>query len=156
MSTPAESGEPCLSVHDDCPAHEAGVVDQGIGDHNDAAAPLHQVRPLSAFVKAADGSVIGGAVGRTWGRCCELQQLWVHEAWRRRGLGSRLLRAFEARAAQRGCTTFYLETWSFQAPGLYQALGYVVQHTLTGYGPGLARHVMVKLGHQPGAALPPS
>lgn len=148
--------EPTLSVHDDAPVAEAEVVDRGLGDHNAAAAPLHQVQALSAFLKDSDGTVIGGAIGRTWGVCCELQQLWVHEHWRRRGLGLRLLQAFEDRAAQRGCHTFYLETWSFQAPGLYQAAGYEPRHTLEGFGPGLAKHLMVKRRVQADGVLPPS
>ena len=32
----------------------------------------------------------------------------------------------QALAAQRGCTVFYLETFSFQAPALYRRLGYEV------------------------------
>ena len=94
------------------------------GGSNESAAPLHEVVPLSCFVHAAEGSIVGGAVGRTWGACCELQQLWVAPSHRCQGLGSLLVRRFEERAEYRGCRTFYLETFSFQAPTLYQSLGY--------------------------------
>lgn len=133
-----------ISTHDDAQPEASAVVDRGLGDANDAAAPLHEVRPLRCFARDADGRVVGGAVGRTWGACCELQQLWVDPARRRQGLGAALVRAFEARAAARGCTDAYLETFDFQAPRLYAALGYSVAHTLDVYPHGIARHLMVK------------
>ena len=135
-----------LTLHEDggVPAADALIVDAGLGVANEAAAPLHQVRRLASFARASDGTVIGGAIGRTWGRCCELQQLWVEPTWRRQGLGARLVRAFEALAQQRGCRTYYLETFSFQAPRLYEALGYRTQLAIDGFAPGISKFVMVR------------
>lgn len=133
-----------LSVHDDLPPAEAALVDQGLGDANDAAAPLHEVQPLSCFARDEAGTVIGGAVGRTWGPCCELQQLWVHADARRQGIGASLVRAFEARARERGCNIFYLETYNFQAPGFYRSLGYETAYEHRVYPHGIFRCVMVK------------
>jgi ribosomal protein S18 acetylase RimI-like enzyme len=83
-------------------------------------------------------------VGRRWGTCCELQQLWVQPALRRNGLGAALVRAFEAHARGHGCSRFYLETFSFQAPSLYRALGYEVAHELALYPHGIVKFLMVK------------
>lgn len=131
-------------VHDEVPDAEGRVIDWGLGDSNDEAAPLHEVGRLSCFARLASGAVVGGAVGRTWGTCGELQQLWVEPGHRRSGVGSRLVRLFEARAAKRGCTLFYLETFSFQAPAFYRSLGYEVANELRGYPHGIARYVMVR------------
>jgi GNAT superfamily N-acetyltransferase len=109
-----------LTVHDAPDVADARVVDQGLDDHNNA-----------------------NAVGRTWGACAELQQLWVRSELRRQGLGARLVRAFEQRAAQRGCVRVYLTTFTFQAPRLYASLGYEMHHTIEGFGPGIAKHLMV-------------
>jgi ribosomal protein S18 acetylase RimI-like enzyme len=133
-----------LSVHDELPREFSCVVDTGLGESNGLAAPLHEVQPLSAFARLTTGEVIGGAIGRTWGACCELQQLWVNPQHRRRGLGARLVREFEARAEARGCTTFYLETFSFQSPSLYRSLGYEVALELEGFSPGVVRYTMVR------------
>jgi ribosomal protein S18 acetylase RimI-like enzyme len=133
-----------LTVHDEGLSECAQVVDAGLGEANEAAAPLHEVQPLSAFARLPGGEVVGGAIGRSWGRCCELQQLWVHPAHRRRGIGSQLLRAFEARAEARGCRSFYLETFSFQAPGLYRSLGYEVVLELAGFSPGIVKYTMLR------------
>ena len=133
-----------FTLHDDVPAVEGELVDDGLGNSNAAAAPMHEVRALSAFARTSSGAVIGGAIGRTWGECCELQQLWVDPAWRRQGIGSALVHAFEARARAHGCSSFYLETFSFQAPSLYRSLGYEVGHELHGFAPGIVKYLMVR------------
>jgi len=130
-------------VHDELPP-EARIVDEGLGAANDQAAPLHEVRPLSCFARAASTLVIGGAVGRTWGRCGELQQLWVEPRYRRRGIATRLVQEFEARAQARGCRVFYLETFNFQAPQLYHALGYQVRYEHAVYPYGIVKYIMVR------------
>lgn len=142
-----EAADIALTLHDELPP-EAELIDAGLGAANEAAAPLHEVQRLACLARAAAGTVVGGAVGRTWGECCELQQLWVEPSHRRCGLGARLVRAFEDRAQQRGCRTFYLETFSFQAPRLYRSLGYEVRLEIPGFGAGITKYSMVKfIGH---------
>ncbi|MEQ1686218.1 MAG: GNAT family N-acetyltransferase [Burkholderiaceae bacterium] len=136
--------KPTITVHDALPEAEAALVDDGLDTSNAAAAPLHDVRPLACFARLPDGAVVGGAIGRTWGTCCELQQLWVEPARRRQGLGADLVKAFEAHAAARGCTAYYLETFSFQAPSLYRSLGYEVALALEGFAPGIVKYMMVR------------
>lgn len=138
------SGTLAYDLHDGTlPADAAAIVDEGLGAHNEAAAPLHEVRALGCFVRDAEGRVIGGAVGRRWGEAAELQQLWVHPAQRGRGLGAELVHRFEAAAAAQGCRFFYLETFSFQAPALYRALGYTTVAT-TPFPHGIVKHLMHK------------
>jgi GNAT superfamily N-acetyltransferase len=132
------------SLHDSpLPAAAVAAVDAGLGASNEAAAPLHQVQPLACFVHDTQGKPAGGAVGRTWGECAELQQLWVEPAWRRQGIGAELLRRFEARAAERGCRRVYLETFSFQAPALYRRLGYQTLASISGFAPGTTKFWML-------------
>jgi GNAT superfamily N-acetyltransferase len=133
-----------LSVHDGHPAAETTIVDRGLGEANVAAAPLHEVEPLSCFARDDSGQVIGGAVGRRWGPCCELHKLWVEPSHRRSGVASELVRAFEAHARSHGCSTFYLETFSFQAPQLYRSLGYRVAYEHRVYPHGIVKLIMVK------------
>lgn len=127
-----------IRIHDELPP-EATAIDAGIGAANDAAAPLHEVRPLACIAHGATGQVLGGAVGRRWGGCCELQQLWVDAAQRRLGVGSQLMQAFEAAARAHGCTQVFLETFSFQAPQFYRRRGYLVAWEQTGYPHGIVR-----------------
>lgn len=120
------------------------AVDTGLDAHNASFAPLGRVRPLACAVHSGEGELLGGAVGRTWGACVELQQLWVQDAWRGQGLATGLVQRFEARAQERGCRLAYLETFSFQAPGFYQRLGYTGACRLEGFGEGIYKLLMTK------------
>lgn len=130
---------------DEAPEALLRAVDDGLTQHNAAAAPLDEVRPLSCFLRSPEGAVLGGAVGRTWGACAELLQLWVSPAQRGHGLGSQLLRAFEADARARGCHVFYLDTFSFQAPAFYRRHGYHAAVEITGYHGDIRKCLMQRL-----------
>lgn len=130
------------STTDAPPEDRLLTVDAGLEQHNYAVAPLAEVRQLAAFATDDSGTVVGGAVGRTWGRCCELLQLWVAPELRSGGVGSRLLRNFEAHARSRGCTTFYLTTLSYQAPEFYRKHGYAVLAQIDGYPEGIVKFLM--------------
>jgi len=132
-----------LTVHDAPDADEVRIVERGLDAANDALRAFDDVRPLACFVRDHAGAVLGGAVGRWWGECAELQQLWVRPTLRRQGWGAQLVRAFERRAAELGCRRVYLETFSFQAAALYRSLGYETRHRISGYAPGVHKHWMV-------------
>jgi N-acetylglutamate synthase-like GNAT family acetyltransferase len=79
-----------------------------------------------------------------WGQCCELQQLWVEASYRRRGIRTQLIQAFETRAREHGCSTFYLATFNFQTPHLYGLLGYTIAYEHKVYPHGIIKYIMVK------------
>ena len=126
------------------PPDAAAAVDRGLGEANAAAAPLHEVAPLACIARDGDGHVIGGAVGRRWGECAELQQLWVQEESRRRGVGSALVREFLSRARAHGCNVVFVETFSFQAPRLYRSVGFRVAYENKLYPHGIVKFHMVR------------
>jgi ribosomal protein S18 acetylase RimI-like enzyme len=111
---------------------------------NQRNVPMQEIKSLGCFAKRHTGEVVGGAVGRTWGFCCELRQLWIAEEYRHRGIATRLVALLEERAGSRGCHTFYLETFSFQAPELYHSLGYVVKLEVKGFPNEITKFTMTK------------
>lgn len=133
-----------ISNHDSWP-EETTAVDRGLEASNALAAPLHEVQRIACIAKSSTGEVIGGALGRWWGQGCELQELWVHPEHRRAGLGRKLLVAFESLAAHRGCSSVYLETFSFQSPSLYFALGYTSQYRRDGFPHGIVKYHLLKV-----------
>jgi ribosomal protein S18 acetylase RimI-like enzyme len=139
------SDEVKFRIYDELPSEAAAVVDAGLDAANHLAAPLDQVRRLAVFAQSPSGQVVGGAIGRTWGSCCELQQLWVQEDLRRQGVGTQLVRQFEQRAIERGCRTIYLETYSFQSPLFYQSLGYHIALELPGHAADISKYIMIRL-----------
>jgi ribosomal protein S18 acetylase RimI-like enzyme len=66
----------------------------------------------------------------------DIDNLWLHEYFRRQGLGSRLLATAEKEARQRGCRRAMLKTFSFQARTFYEKNGYRVTGRLDDYPPG--------------------
>jgi ribosomal protein S18 acetylase RimI-like enzyme len=132
------------SLHDD--THPAGLaaVDNGLDEYNQAIGHTHEVRRLGVFATDGAGHIAGGAVGRTWGRCCELQQLWVDYPHRKHGIGRELMRQFEAEATRRGCGLCYLDTFDFQAPEFYRKIGYHTVLEIEGFGNGFRKYAMHK------------
>ncbi|NND99522.1 MAG: GNAT family N-acetyltransferase [Pirellulaceae bacterium] len=119
-------------------------IDTGIEQHNLAVPEIRNVRPIAIIGRADDGQLKGGAVGRSWGLCCELQQLWVTAEARSQGLGTELMSRFEREAKQRGCELIYLETFTFQAPGFYQHRGYRVALEIQGFANGITKYTLQK------------
>lgn len=123
---------------------DAAWVDEQLDRFNVASAPLDQVRPLRVILTGPDGHRLGGAVGRSWGACCELQQIAVDPAARGLGVGTAVMAAFEAQARARGCRLAYLDTFSFQAAPFYERLGYERVLSIEGFAPGIAKHTYLK------------
>lgn len=125
-------------------ASEADIeaVDAGLHLYNLKAADLAAVQPLFCFARDASGTVIGGLRARRWGSAWEVQQLWVDARHRRRGIASELLRRVERAARERGGTLIYLDTFSFQAPALYERNGYEVACRFEGFPDGIVKYVM--------------
>jgi 8-oxo-dGTP pyrophosphatase MutT (NUDIX family) len=67
---------------------------------------------------------MAGLVASTYAGWLFVADLWVHADFRRRGIGSRLLAEAERRAAERGCHSAMLDTFSFQGPAFYPRFGY--------------------------------
>ena len=134
-----------FSSFDEPPEASVLAVDQGLDEYNVSVAPVVDVKTLASFAMDESGRTIGGAVGRTWGRCCELLQLWVDPTHRSAGVGSRLLREFEAHAARRGCDIYYLTTLSFQAPLFYRKHGYTSLAEIPGHPNGIIKYWMQKI-----------
>ena len=101
-------------------------------------------KALCVFARDADGSIVGGVTGRTYWQYLDIKFLWVHEQHRKEGLGSKIMLAAETEARRRGCTGAFLDTFSFQARGFYERLGYTEFGRLSGFSGKHERHFMQK------------
>lgn len=125
------------------------LLDERIYEFNVQRTGLRDGKAFAGALRDESGDVIAAISGHTWGGCCHVVRLWVHELQRRRGLGRSLLRSVEEEAIRRGCAQVLVLTHSFQAPDFYERLGYVRQASIPDYPKGHAQHVYLKrLGSQ--------
>lgn len=91
--------------------------------------------------READGSVVGGIRALVVFYWLRVEVLWVDEAARGKGIGSRLLAEAERLAREMGARNAALETFEWQAPRFYQKHGYEEVARLEGY----AKHFYLAL-----------
>jgi ribosomal protein S18 acetylase RimI-like enzyme len=128
-------------------------LDDRIDEENMARTAIRDARLLAIFRRDDQNVIVAGLYGWTWGRCCEVKTLWVHERWRKRGLGTRLMAAAEDEARRRGATQMVLSTHSFQAPALYRRLGFELVGRIEEYPVGHQSLLFRKRLHGVGATF---
>jgi uncharacterized protein (DUF924 family)/GNAT superfamily N-acetyltransferase len=126
------------------------IIDQLVA-YNLAETGISTYYPVGFFLKSPRGEWLGGLMGEIWGGWLHVKFLWVDWSARSRGNGTRLLRAAEDYAVERGCIASTLETHSFQARPFYEKCGYEVFGILEHYPPGHSKFFLRKW-----LALPPS
>ena len=123
---------------------ECGYVRASLTAFNDAEVGSDGHTPLNLVERDDDGNVIAGLLGGTYWGWMYVDILWVDEKFRRRGIGSHLLKAAEAEALRRGCHHVHLDTMSWQAPGFYQKHGYTVIGELPDIPAGHSKILLMK------------
>jgi GNAT superfamily N-acetyltransferase len=119
----------------DAPEIEAFLAER-IYEFNAAATGYHDGKSFSATQRDESGVIQAGISGYTWGGCCYITNLWVHDPKRRQGVGSLLLHAAEVHAKTKGCVIMLLSSHSFQAPSFYQRMGFTEQAVVVDHPPG--------------------
>jgi GNAT superfamily N-acetyltransferase len=133
-----------LAIETDPRPADIQFLEDGLIAFNTAAAGFTDGEGLSVFLRAADGSALGGAFGWSWGKCCYLRYVYLAPELRQQGRGTQLMQAVEAEARRRGCRQIVLETHSFQAPGFYRKLGFEAVGDVADYPLGHRYLTLVK------------
>ena len=101
--------------------------------------------PLNIVEYDTDGNVIAGIIGGTYWGWLYVDILWVHEDYRKKGLGTKLLFEAEQEALRRGCHHAHLDTMSWQAPEFYKMHGYKVIGVLPDIPNGNQKYLLMKV-----------
>lgn len=118
---------------------------KGLAQANRAHVHEPHLRHLVILIKQPDtGSLLGGLWGRTSWDWLLIELLYVSEEWRGVGWGKRLVGAAEEEAIRRSCRSAWVDSYSFQAPGFYQHLGYSIFAQLADYPAGHQRIFLKK------------
>ncbi|TWT02478.1 GNAT family N-acetyltransferase [Planomicrobium sp. CPCC 101079] len=98
------------------------VIEHNMASLSDAIkSPSEQV---SFIARNDDGDIIGGVTGTSFWQHMHIDFLWVDAAERGQGIARQLMEQIEAYARSISCRLMIVETFSFQAPGLYKKLGF--------------------------------
>ena len=130
-------------------AAQRQAILERLSDFNEPQAGPPQAEPLCVAIIDADGALAGGLYGAILYDWLVLELLFVPENLRARGVGSQLMREAEEQARARGCIGAWLDTFSFQARGFYEKLGYSCAGAIPDHPLGGARYFMMKRWSDP-------
>lgn len=99
---------------------------------------------INLVLKDNRGRVVGGVIACTVLRVMHLDLLWVAKQYRKLGYGAELVLEAERIGKEKGCITSQTMSFSFQAPGFYQKIGYEVLGIYDGYPDGITEYVLMK------------
>ena len=121
------------------------AISGGLNRFNDETTGYTDRHPLAVIIRdPATGVTIGGATGRSSLGLLFLDLFYLSPSLRGSGLGTEILRRFEAEGRRRGCSTAVLYTISFQAPGFYEKQGWRRFGEIPCAPPGTSRIFMTK------------
>ena len=132
-----------LTVEDAPSDADVDVLPHALEAFNEDRWPQHSPwLPLGIFLRE-ETRIVAGLAGETYCGWLFVRYLWVSDGLRGRGVGRELMARAEARALERGCHSAWLDTFSFQARGFYEKLGYEEFGRLD-YPPDHHKHFMRK------------
>jgi GNAT superfamily N-acetyltransferase len=106
------------------PATVAGEIERRLLASLGHGAEPGDYAELGVIARDENGSLVSGLIGSTSHGWLLVKMLWVAEAVRGRGLGSRLMASAETAALARGCHGAWLDTSSARAETFYRKRGY--------------------------------
>lgn len=124
-------------------AERDAILSALVAYNDDAAGPTER-HTVALVVRNAHGAIVGGLWGSTGYRWLFIQYLVLPADLRGSGLGRDLMAAAEAEAKRHGCVGVWLDTFSFQARGFYEKLGYRVCGQIDDFPPDEARYFLAK------------
>jgi ribosomal protein S18 acetylase RimI-like enzyme len=113
-----------IVVVDEVKAEHRDMVGGVLQAYNDEVGPVPGYFPVVLLVKGEDGKVAGGLWGRAAYDWIFVEYLVVPKEARGQGIGSKMIGMVEEMARERGLVGVWLDTFSFQALGFYEKLGY--------------------------------
>lgn len=130
----------------------ADEADQAIGDfihegfsrYGEQNAVALNYDAFCFVAEGNDGSILGALTGRAYYNEVHIGDLIVEEGSRRRGVGSRLVRAVEEAYQGKGYDVITLSTFGFQAPDFYKKLGFQLEYVREHADPKLSKYFLRK------------
>jgi GNAT superfamily N-acetyltransferase len=129
------------------PPEKATLDDLGAGlkAYNERFTGPSESAEFVVTLRDGTGKFLGGIYCVVYWQALFVKWVWLDESVRKSGVGTELMSDAEAEGRRRGATMSHLDTFSFQARGFYEKLGYRVFGTLDYPGTNFQRHYMTKV-----------
>lgn len=105
-------------------AEDQKVMIDGLLSHHASKGHPRKTENYSIILKNENNKVVGMIVVSIVWNGMHIDSLWVDEHVRDQDWGSKLMKMVEEEAIKRGCTLAYTDTFTWQATGFYEKLGY--------------------------------
>jgi GNAT superfamily N-acetyltransferase len=112
--------------------------------HNEASVGPTERQQVAIVVRDDAGTITGGLWGKIGYRWLFVEFLAVSPDHKRQGIGRALMQRAETLARDAGCIGMWLDTFSFQARGFYEKLGFGHFGTIDDFPPGHSRFFLSK------------
>lgn len=91
--------------------------------------------PVDVIARDANNTIVAGLIGNIYWQCLYIKDLWIDEGLRKQGIGRQLMQRAEDNARSHDCNFIWVQTFSWQAQGFYQKLGFRIVGQLDDYPP---------------------
>ena len=112
------------------------VMIDGMLAYHASKGHIRKSETFSVVIKDQSEKLLGCVMVSFLWNGMSIQSLWVDDAVRGQGLGKKLMTMVEEEGVRRGCTIAYTDTFTWQAPGFYEKLGYKIYGKLEGFPEG--------------------
>lgn len=123
---------------------EINFINDALRKFNDEKVGPDNHELLNIVEYDENGNIIAGILGGTYWGWMHIDILWVNENFRKKGIGSKLLKSAEEKARKRGCHSVHVDTMSWQAPEFYKKHGYKIISELNDIPAGYKKHHLIK------------
>ena len=124
---------------------EINFINDALRKFNDEKVGPDNHELLNIVEYDENGNVIAGILGGTYWGWMHIDILWVNENFRKKGIGSKLLKSAEEEACKRGCHSVHVDTMSWQAPEFYKKHGYKIISELNDIPAGYKKYHLIKI-----------
>jgi ribosomal protein S18 acetylase RimI-like enzyme len=125
-------------------ANEIDFINLALKKFNDEKVGSDNHELLNIVEYDENKNIIAGILGGTYWGWMHIDILWVDENFRKKGIGTQLLKAAEEEAIKRGCHSVHVDTMSWQAPVFYKKNGYTIISELNDIPQGNKKYHLIK------------
>jgi GNAT superfamily N-acetyltransferase len=109
------------------------VIGRGIMDYAKQAKGHDPIDFFTFLIRDEQNKILGGCAGCNLYGCLYIDQLWLIERLRNKGLGTKLIQAAEQFGKEKGCTFATVNTMDWEALGFYKRQGFTIEFERHGF-----------------------